>query len=1210
MAFQDKSALTFKDLTNLRIFLLGPPRVESSSGLLTIPRRQARALLYRLATSMQPIPRERLCYLFWPDESEASARRHLSHLITHLHLALPDPEPFIFVGDQIGLDPQRVWSDVATFEHLCANLSRQGFGPQPQEKGSPISQVLITALEQGVRLYQGAFLEGFSLPTLAEFEEWMIQQRYSLERLYLLALGELIERTSAQGKFESAIFYAQRYLDTDPLAEDVHRRLIELFAVTGNRNAAVRQFETCTRTLERELGVSPLPETHAAYQDALEGRKSLKWVEKKTWKPGPGLEVPLVGRSQIMEELEEAIQKARGGSEKVILISGEAGIGKSRLVHELLARLSTDAAILMGYARPEVRTLPYFPIIQALRSLCGLTEKDTPAPFLQWLPRTLDQIWLIEVTRILPELRRFYPDLPPPLPAASEEARSRLFEALTHFVIGLSTSPVFLRSYAYLLICLEDLHWADSATLDWLIHLGRQIHGHHVLVLGTYRSEEAETVVPLRQGLHAAQALYELQLTGLDTFSILQILSHLTGGVTAGWEEFAEHLRFVSGGNPFFLIEVLKTMMERGWLPEKWGTEKGIPLPDTVREAVEARIQRLSSLGRQILEAGAIAGLRFTFDLVRGIAGRREMEVANGLDELVARELVIEQGPEYRFHHELVRRVVYEALSPLRRQLLHRRAGWMLTRLTPEEPGLVAHHFDLGGETKQALSWYERTIQQAEALFAWKEAEQYQSRMLSLLDLLDPQKNQPDNILKRGLVLLKHAFYCYLQGRLTDRDADLKAVLLLAEKLPEKTLSLLALLHQVRYFNLGGEYEKAILLAEKGTRTLPMDDLSSSSISTLALLFVEIAFAHYLLGQPQEGFSALQMAQSFIGPDPDPKVRGPIEHHLGYMLLHRGEYAQALVHQQEALHCHQMNKDYNGMAWAELDLGFLHLKLGHFLEAKTHLEQSLQLARRISAQPAVVYARTYSGYWKLYQGDYLSAIECFQETAPLHRALLQEHGAIAAEIGWGFALYHLGEIPEARARFQNAVDHSRGVVHRRRWAEALIGLGLVELSELRLELARVILNEAVQLARLSQCNENLAAGLAALARFERVAENFQNSLAYSDEALSIATQFSLPICEIWAELETGLSLLARGEQESALEHTSRAVHLLPHAYEGWLPTEEVYITHAKVLQALGRLDEAPQYLEQAKHLIGEKSQFISDPFQRQRYLVQRFSLIQ
>ncbi len=1205
---QEKMGLVSKGSPDLRIFLLGPPRVEGAEGTLSITRRQARALLYRLATDMQPIPRERLCYLFWADEAETSARRHLSHLITHLHLALPAPQFFVLEDDQVGLNPQRVWSDVATFEPLCAGLTAQRPHDLLRDEGGQPTRVDRTSVEQGVNLYRGLFLEGFSLPDCAEFEEWMTQQRYSLERIYLSGLEFLLECASEQGNLEAAIRYARRYLDTDPLAEDIHRRLIGLYAATGNRNAAMRQFEICARVLERELGVSPLPETRTAYQDVLEKRFSLRKVVQPAWKPSPGIRVPLIGRSQALEWLEKTAQEALGGNKKVIFISGEAGMGKSRLLQEFLARLGTDTAVLMGSAFPEARTLPYFPIIQALRGLWSQTGKGDPELLFQWLPRALDRVWLVEVSRVLPELRSLYPDLPLPLPAASEEARSRLFEALVQIVIGLSTSPMFLRSYSSLILCLEDLHWADSATLDWLAYLGRQIRGNRVLVLGTYRREEADTVLQLRQELQNVRVLSELQITGLDTPSILLLLSHLRGDFPVDMHEFAEHLQSATGGNPFFLLEVLKAMMERGWQPEQRGVEMGIPLPDTVRDVIMSRVQRLSSVARQVLEAGAIAGSAFPFDLVRGIAGRREMEVVNGLDELVDRELLVEQGSEYRFHHELVQRAVDEALSPVRRQLLHRRAGWMLVRLTPDDAGVLARHFDLGGETRQALFFYEQAARQAEALFAWKETEQFQNRMLALLDKLDPHETQPDLILKRGNILLKRAQHDYLQGRLADRDADLKAVSLLAEKLPERNLSLLALLSQVRYLNLGGQYEKAVALAEEGIHAFSVDGLSTASASTLALLFVEVAFAHYFLGQPRAGFSALYAAQRMAGPDPDPAVQGPIEHHLGYMFLHQGEYTQALVHQKNALRCHQMVKDFNGMAWAELDLGFLHLKLGHFKEAKAYLEQSLELAHRISAQPAEFYARMYSGCWKLYQGDYTAAIECFQQTVPLHQSVFQVHGRVAAEIGWGFALCHLGEVSEARARFQNAVDGARVVNHRRRLAEALIGLGLVELDDLRPESARQALEEAVQLARQSECAENLAAGLSALARVERETGHFLNALAYSDEALSVAQRFTLPVCEMWAEMEKGLTLLAQNNLGSAVQHTSRAVHLLPQAYEGWIPTEEVVQSHAKVLQALGRVEEAHVFLQQGRSLVEKKSRCISEPSRREGYLMRKLPL--
>ncbi|MFQ6059051.1 MAG: BTAD domain-containing putative transcriptional regulator, partial [Anaerolineae bacterium] len=329
---------------SLRVYLLGPPGVEWAGRPLAIPRRQARALLYRLAAWLQPIPREQLCFLFWPDTPESTARRHLSHLLTHLRRALPAPEMLLAADDHLGLDPGRVWSDTMAFERLCAALTPSPLRPPPCPPAPPKLGGMGggegeggwggggEGLQQAVDLYRGPFLAGFSLPTSPEFEIWLAQERQVWERLYLEALAARIEDLMAGEKYEAAIAYARRYLDTDDLAEDVHRRLIELYAASGDRNSALRQFERCVAVLERELGVSPLPETRVAYQAVLEGRlPPLRHVVPPlTWTTLPSLDAPLVGRDDALRWMKRAYARARSGHGGVVLISGEAGIGKSR----------------------------------------------------------------------------------------------------------------------------------------------------------------------------------------------------------------------------------------------------------------------------------------------------------------------------------------------------------------------------------------------------------------------------------------------------------------------------------------------------------------------------------------------------------------------------------------------------------------------------------------------------------------------------------------------------------------------------------------------------------------------------------------------------------------------------------------------------------------------------------------------------------------
>lgn len=671
----------------LRIHLLGPPVVMWADRPLALSRRQVRALLYRLAAGRQPIPREQLCYLLWPDTPEAVTRRYLTGLLSHLRRALPALDVLITSGDLVGLDPDRTWSDTVVFERLCT---------------APGSPAHLETLQQAVDLYRGSFLAGFSLPGRPEFETWATVQCQTWERLYLETLATLIEEQAARGEHAAATAYARRYLATDDLAEDIHRRLIELYAASGDRGAALRQFEQCVTVLEREIGVYPLPETQAAYRAALAGRTPPRSapVVRPSWTILPGLEVPLVGRDAALHRLEQAYARARAGHGQVVLISGEAGIGKSRLMQEFATRLQGRALVLAGCGYPDAQTMPYQPIVEALRPALS-TQRFIPG---------IQPAWLAEASRLMPELCDLYPSLPSPLPAEPDQARTRLFEALCQLTLGLvaGLKPV--------LLCLDDLHWADGTTLDWLAHLGRKLHGNRLLVLGTFQSEEASAVARLRHGLARQGILSELRLERLDEAAILQLLRHLGDSVPSD-EALASQLYRATGGNPFFLLETLRALLESslereeldslgdpsaalrrgsGFVPRLGprGQISGqeLPLPGTIQTAVEARVQRLGAKARQVLEAGAVLGRTFAFDLVHLTAGRRELETMDGLDELVARQLLREENNEYRFRHQVVRAAVYRGLSHQRRRLLHRRTGETLEKLQPDDaacPGLA-----------------------------------------------------------------------------------------------------------------------------------------------------------------------------------------------------------------------------------------------------------------------------------------------------------------------------------------------------------------------------------------------------------------------------------------------------------------------------------------------------------------------------------------
>jgi DNA-binding SARP family transcriptional activator len=239
----------------LRVFLLGPAFVEWQARRLDVPRRQARALLHRLAAQAEPTPREVLCFTFWPDVPETESKRRLSHLITQLRQTLPLPGVLRARNELVDLDPALIWTDAIAFANACEKLDPESRSPQP-------------ALE----LYRGPFLSGFTLAGCPEFNHWVSEQRTHFQRLYLEALTGIIHCEAGRANYNRAILYCRRYLRVNELAEDVHRQLMTLHMLSGDRPAALQQYRRFVTVLDRDLGIEPLPETKAVYTAIMNNR--------------------------------------------------------------------------------------------------------------------------------------------------------------------------------------------------------------------------------------------------------------------------------------------------------------------------------------------------------------------------------------------------------------------------------------------------------------------------------------------------------------------------------------------------------------------------------------------------------------------------------------------------------------------------------------------------------------------------------------------------------------------------------------------------------------------------------------------------------------------------------------------------------------------------------------------------------------------------
>lgn len=682
----------------LRIHLLGDFRLtwddQPLSGFYH-PRQQA-LLAYLLLHRCAPQPRRHLAFLFWPDSNEEQAHTNLRNLIFKVRKALPTPDHFLAITSQtVQWRCDAPWVlDVAQFEAAGVAAST------PEH------------LEQALSLYGGELLPGC-------YDDWILPERERLQQMAATLLQRLVEHLDAARAFRAAIGWTNRLLHLDPLNEATYRTLIRLHAADDDRAGALRVYYACVQHLRNELGVEPDIETQTLYRRLLR-LDAAPTARYRSTAPLP----PLVGRQAEWVLLRSAWHRAEGGSPRLLVLAGEAGIGKTRLADELLAwveRQGGGVATARCYAAEGA--LPYAPVAAWLR-----------APALQHRLKRLDAVWLREAARVAPELLDGQPaatDLAAPV---DPRRRQHLFEALARAVTA-EDEP--------LLLFLDDLQWCDQDTLEWLHFLLRFSTGARLLLLGTLRSEDAlpeHPVHALLAALRSQDQLVEVELDRLDAAHTAELASHLTEQTLTDRQH--TYLYQESEGNPLFIVEMMRT----GLAPDGAASrnaelmpgQEAAALPPRVHAVLATRLAALSQGGRELVGLAAAIGREFSLAVLAATELMADSALVANLDELWERRIIKEHGPAaYDFTHEKLREVAYATLSAARRRLLHQRIAQALTIVYPEPPdgmvGQLANHYECAGEYAQAALNYRRAAQAAQRVYANADAIRYDRRALALL---------------------------------------------------------------------------------------------------------------------------------------------------------------------------------------------------------------------------------------------------------------------------------------------------------------------------------------------------------------------------------------------------------------------------------------------------------------------------------------------
>lgn len=718
--------------------ILGPLDVLDDRGATTPLRgsRERALLVHLLLSANRVVPVERLGDELCPGRSPEQAARTVQVYVSRLRSALraagadgvvvTRPPGYLVVVDPAAIDAVR-------FEALVVEGREELRGGNPSRAAETLRQALA--------LWRGPALADSADTPRARAEA------ARLEEARLAALEERIAADLACGRHADLVAELDGLTRTHPLRERLWGQRMVALHRSGRQADALRAYRNLQATL-RELGLEPGAELARLEGAVLRREAEVEWPPAGTaaasvaTMPLPGLLTELgsvfVGRRDELARLEGLWNEAVAGARRLAFVSGEPGVGKTRLAAEFAAGVGARGATVIA-GRCDDLGVPYQPFVDALRHYVDHTPPDLLGPATGGAAR--------ELVRIHPELAERIPGLAPPSASDPDTERYRLFEGVAAWLAAASRARP-------LLLVLDDLQWATRPTLQLLRHIMRSPQPGRVLVLATYRDTELAPDHPLietRADLRRQQRVEDLALDGLPPAEVVEFFAHAVGHELD--DDAVALARAVHGqtqGNPFFVREVLRDLRETGRLRRVDGRYRvGVPgeevaIPEGVRDVVGRRLARLSAPAGDFLRAAAVVGVEFDPALAATVAALEGEAFLVAFDEAILARLVVEvpgRSGGARFVHAIVRDTLYRSQSAARRAEAHRKVAEAMEAgdaPADDELAVLAAHWAQAGLSSatvaKAVDYAGRAGDRALARLAHDEAAAHYAGGLDVLD--------------------------------------------------------------------------------------------------------------------------------------------------------------------------------------------------------------------------------------------------------------------------------------------------------------------------------------------------------------------------------------------------------------------------------------------------------------------------------------------
>jgi predicted ATPase/DNA-binding SARP family transcriptional activator len=735
----------------IKYAILGPIELRDGDRRLAVSGpRQLALLALLLLNANRALSYDRLIDALWGGLRPAGAVKRLQAAILRLRRTL----------DGSGGEDESALRTV-TGGYLLAvrpgELDAQVFQTRVEDARRALGAGDMARGRDGLREALGMW-RGPALTALG-YEEFAQPEIRRLEELRLAALEARVDCELQLGEHGALVGELEGLVSAHAGRERLVAQLMLALYRCGRQGAALEVYARTRAYLSEDLGLEPGPALKALQRDILEQAPSLDLDRPDAIEPVPraedsprrfplpaavtaGNEDLFVGRAADLEALADVYAQVVGGSRRLVLLCGEPGIGKTRLAARFALRAHDEGAIVLYGRCDEEALLAQQPFVEALRHYaCACPQRQLAAQL---------QFASGELRRIVPELADRIPDLPEPLAGDPDGARSRLFEAVCSLLCEAAQStPVVL--------VLDDLHWADKATLLLLKCLARYPRQARLMVLGTYRETELDVDHPLRATLADLRRELHLQpctLAPLDAVAVSRLVGGHTGDAAS--PELRQIIYERTDGNAFFVVEVLRHLTESGAIGDPGAPELDAAgqraVPVGVKDVIGQRVARLGPDVNRLLATASVLGRSFELSALELLSELGEDELLDALESAV-RARVIEEvagsAGHYTFSHALIRDSVYGALTATRRAVLHRRAAAALEQAhrvhIDSHLAELAHHFAQAGSSDdlvKAIEYGTRAGEHAVSQLAYEQAAAHFRQTIELIDTADPERLQ------------------------------------------------------------------------------------------------------------------------------------------------------------------------------------------------------------------------------------------------------------------------------------------------------------------------------------------------------------------------------------------------------------------------------------------------------------------------------------